>query len=49
MIRRRAGQSLMEYAVMVGVVAVAVTLVATYVKRAFTSHARAIEREATLF
>ena len=45
MMRRRRGQSIVEYAVLVGAVVAAVILMSDYVRRAFNAHAELVEEE----
>lgn len=43
--QRRGGQSMLEYAVLIGTVTTALALLSDYVLRAFNEHARQIEDE----
>lgn len=43
--RARAGQSLLEYAVLIAAVVSALVVMSDYVRRAFNAHAEAIEEE----
>jgi uncharacterized protein (UPF0333 family) len=45
MILMSRGQSMLEYTVLVGAVAMAVVLMTTYVRQAFNAHAKTIEIE----
>lgn len=41
----RTGQSMLEYAVLVGAVTVALLVMSDYVRKAFNAHAKAVEVE----
>ena len=43
--QRPGGQSMLEYAVLVGAVTAAIVIMSDYVRRAFNAHARGLEKE----
>lgn len=49
MMKTKRGQSVLEYAVLVASVSVAVVLAARYISQAFTTHAQKIEEENIVF